>query len=486
MKPSILKFALLVGILLSSFATPTLASAAGPLSWTVTHMDGIDLNAVSCPSESLCVAVGNGNVMTSTNPAGGPNTWTVTHTEKYYLDAVSCPSESLCVAVGAKGDIVTSTNPTGGASAWTVTHAAHLGTLRLATVSCPSVSLCVAGGAVYVKDLINDSEEVKELEEYEEFPGNFGGVVVTSTNPTGGTKAWTVSSSIVNYEISAVSCPSKLLCVGGGGNELDIVTSTNPTGGAGTWTDDALAPGEEQSVYGASCPSESLCVMADSFGTAISTNPTGGASAWAEGILLEEHSERATTVSCPSESLCVALDGFFDVYTATDPANAPNTWIGTELISPEEELFSETEQEEEEFEAEGKEYEDEGREAYEAGSAEGASCPSGSLCVIVVPRGYLMIGTSTPPPKEEIAKPGGSIESEAPLGPLVPRKKVSCTVPKLKGKALPQAKRLLTQHHCKLEKVKKTKKHDSHKVVGQTPAAGKKLPAGTKVSIRLG
>jgi beta-lactam-binding protein with PASTA domain len=62
-----------------------------------------------------------------------------------------------------------------------------------------------------------------------------------------------------------------------------------------------------------------------------------------------------------------------------------------------------------------------------------------------------------------------------------------CVVPSLRGKTLTQAKRLLLRAHCKLGKVT-GRSHSNHKlvVVAQKPAANKALPAGAKVSLRLG
>jgi hypothetical protein len=53
------------------------AAADSPLAWSVADVDGSNaLNAVSCASESLCVATDkSGNVVTSTNPTAGASAW---------------------------------------------------------------------------------------------------------------------------------------------------------------------------------------------------------------------------------------------------------------------------------------------------------------------------------------------------------------------------------------------------------------------------
>jgi len=62
-----------------------------------------------------------------------------------------------------------------------------------------------------------------------------------------------------------------------------------------------------------------------------------------------------------------------------------------------------------------------------------------------------------------------------------------CLVPKLKGKTLTQAKKLLNQGQCVAGKILEATKHKGKLVVvGQTPAAKKVLPYEAKVTVRLG
>ena len=127
------------------------------------------LNAVSCASQSLCVAVSyEGFVYVSTDPTGGAEAWTPTVINEghgnTHLTAVSCPSPSFCAAVSggykASGKVLTSTDPTSGD--W---QAAQLGSsLDLRGISCGTPSLCVA--------------VARE------------GRIFVSTNPTGGASAW--------------------------------------------------------------------------------------------------------------------------------------------------------------------------------------------------------------------------------------------------------------------------------------------------------
>lgn len=62
-----------------------------------------------------------------------------------------------------------------------------------------------------------------------------------------------------------------------------------------------------------------------------------------------------------------------------------------------------------------------------------------------------------------------------------------CVPPNLKGKTLAAAEKAITQAHCALGKVKKGRSSKVKKghVISQTPAAGKALPRGSKVSVVL-
>lgn len=192
--------------------------------------------------------------------------------------------------------------------AWTVTNVEQVdegSVAGLSGVSCPSTSLCVAVDG--------------------------GGVVVTSTNPTGGATAWSVASLEGGIGLDSVSCASVSLCVAGDSNG-DVVTSTDPTGGDTAWTVTNIDPNSialnEDDVDGVSCPSTSLCVAVDDDGSLFtSTNPTGGAAAWTatqadpDGVL--------DGLSCPSTSFCAAFDSSGNIVTSTDPTGGGAAWTVT-------------------------------------------------------------------------------------------------------------------------------------------------------------
>ena len=329
--------------------------------WVITHVEGgpipsfrLDfgclasitqcLSAISCPSASLCVAVdGQGDVLTSIDPAGGAGTWKITNVHGTNgIESISCPSVSLCVAVDQKGNVLSSTNPTGGRAAWASANVD--GTNSFFDVSCASGSLCVA---------------VDE-----------NGHVITSTKPNGGASAWKAALIDGGNELVGVSCTVASLCVIVDANG-DPVVSTNPTGGATAWKITRLnvAGTFDASVY---CQSRSLCFLSDENGDVrtatnpigrrtswrrtarrvnfhelscwsrsrcvaasgkllISANPTGFARSWRVANVPRDGLNSLDAVSCPSRSLCVAGDSFGRLVTSRTAAAGSPAWRVTSV-----------------------------------------------------------------------------------------------------------------------------------------------------------
>jgi hypothetical protein len=171
-------------------------------------------------------------------------------------------------------------------------------------MSCPSTSLCVA----------SDDH----------------GDVVTSTEPAGGTGAWTVADIDGKDAIKGVSCVSVSLCVAidADGNAL---VSTNPTGGAAAWTLTPVDPVTGlREITGISCVQGPLCALSDSTGNVVtSTNPMGGTGAWA--ITDIDGASALEGISCSSTSLCVAVDGAGNVLSSTSPTSGAGAWIRTNV-----------------------------------------------------------------------------------------------------------------------------------------------------------
>jgi len=307
------------------------------------------LFGVSCPSKSLCVAVGSNSVVaSSTNPAGGSAAWQVVHPEGQFespgggsvrytgnqIRGVSCPSTALCVAAGPQGHMLVSTDPIGGA--WRVLELG-LAAAHLEGISCPTESLCVAVG--------------------------YNGTVVTSTHPDGDASAWTVSKLSTSPDLRGVSCPATSLCVAVD-NEGEILSSVAPTGGAAAWRS-AGRPGGSGHLNGISCPTTGFCLTANAGQFIASTAPAAGAwSAFSAGTGLP-----VKGIACPALTACAAVDNNANAIVSTDPLGGAGAWQAENVIPP-----SQT-------------------PGGEPNGMFGISCPSRSLCVAVGQDRQVMVST---------------------------------------------------------------------------------------------
>ena len=214
----------------------------------------------------------------------------------------------------------------------------------LSGVSCPSSSLCAAvddsGNLVTSTDPTGGTSawSTVDADPATPFYGvscptvslcvavDFHGDVVTSTDPTGGAGAWTVTPADSGNILLDVSCPSAALCVAGD-TDGHVVTSTDPTGGAAAWTSTEVDAGNW--VTGVSCPMVSLCVASAQVGTVLtSTDPAGGATSWTPAQV--DGTDELAGVSCATTSMCVAVDQFGDVVTTTDPTGGAVAWTVTD------------------------------------------------------------------------------------------------------------------------------------------------------------
>jgi hypothetical protein len=353
------------------------AGSAAASNWTLGQLPprsgdqwGPPLSGVSCPTESLCVAVGGLNTLAfSQAPTGGAAKWhavsppypvgpgkTCVEGEPHCpepggrLQAVSCASPSLCVAVSYEGFVYVSTDPTAGADAWspTVINEGD-GATHLTAVSCPSPSFCatVSGGS-------NNSN---------------GGMILTSTDPTSG--RWQASRLGNSLDLRGISCGTPSLCVAVA-REGRIFISTNPTAGASAWRE-VGTPGGPGDLEGVACVSTLLCAAGNLTGNVLtSTDPAGSGPGWSETNA--GGSVQITGISCPTASACVAVDNNGDALASTTPTGGPGSWHFENLVA-----FRPTEN--------GKELEPPRNALFSA------SCASTSLCALVGIDGRIFTAT---------------------------------------------------------------------------------------------
>ncbi len=188
------------------------------------------LSALSCPSVSLCVAGDwDGDVVTSTDPTGGSGAWTAAYVDtdqegahdgavQAIIGNISCVSAALCAASDGTGGVVTSSDPTRGASAWRLSRAAPVtdgqGGGGFWSLSCPSAWLCAS---LYRSSWSAPSE-----------------VALTRHLRRGG--EWERGAADHLGELSAISCPSELLCLAGATNGSIVVGRATPARRPGSTT----------------------------------------------------------------------------------------------------------------------------------------------------------------------------------------------------------------------------------------------------------
>jgi hypothetical protein len=90
-----------------------LAGSAAAATWTDHQLPDVGqspLFDISCPSTSLCVAVGGGNTLAgTTNPTGPGSGWSVLYPggegppNQSGIKGVSCPSATFCAASAGDG-----------------------------------------------------------------------------------------------------------------------------------------------------------------------------------------------------------------------------------------------------------------------------------------------------------------------------------------------------------------------------------------------
>ena len=285
--------ALFVTLALGAWLAPASAEAAPSLSWSgpMPFDSGMNPSAISCVSESLCVAVdGKGDALSTLDPTAAPPTWSSAAIDPgESLNAVSCNPGGMCAAVDGRGYAFVSFEP--GASAWLPV---SIDSGRALTgVSCPTASLCVA---------VDES-----------------GNLLASGSP--GSGGWTLAAIDPGHRLAAVSCSSPSLCVA-----VDdagrVLSSVSPAAGAGAWHAQKIESGELLSV---SCSAAGACVAGAATGDVLaSADPGPPASTWSVTPI---DGERLASISCASTGLCVAGDGRGEALASDDPAAPIPAWI---------------------------------------------------------------------------------------------------------------------------------------------------------------
>ncbi len=285
--------AIVLAIALGAALAPARAVAAPSLTWSkaTTFPFGGTPKAVSCASESLCVAVDTqGHAFSTSDPTASSPTWRDSEPDPgESLNAVSCAPGGPCVAVDGAGHAFVSGGPE--ATAWPSASIPSGG--KLTGVSCPTASFCVA---------------VDEA-----------GNAASSPNPGAGD--WTKATSIdPGHALTAVSCASTTLCVAVDSAGY-VLASEEPTGGATAWHVQQVDFGH---LHAVSCPAAGTCVAVDGAGDALaSDDPFASPPTWS---LTPIEANPLTGISCAASGLCVAVNEGGEAWASDDPGTTLPTW----------------------------------------------------------------------------------------------------------------------------------------------------------------
>lgn len=350
--------------------------------------EGDSLFGISCPTVSVCVAVGNrGTIVTSENADGGAGAWRsetmkpgphvgtapgeADRTSPGTFESVSCPTVGMCAAVTYAGDFYASGNPVGGASTWRATDLDGDGAdTHLKSVSCPTTTFCVAvaaGGSGAASG---------------------GGRIIGINEPLSASISAVQVQLDESLDLQAVSCPSPAFCIAVA-NQGRIVVSANPGAVGPAWRE-IETPGGPGDLEAVDCPERGICLAGNARGNVLSsTNANAAAPGWRGGHT--GPSVPITGISCPTVSRCAAVDNNGDVAVSVDPTGPLGSWSATNLIP----------------------FLPSGSQGQPFNALFGISCPTVDFCAAVGSRG--MIFTSANPFDVEESRSGkGGGDSKRP------------------------------------------------------------------------
>ena len=269
-------------------------------------------NGVSCPSGSVCLAVGE-----NPNETGGiavplnPDTARIRSRQEahiisgIFMSGVACASSKRCLAVGhdsGGSGVTVALSPATGAilSGQRMQTIPGTGGVGLEGVACPMPSLCVAVG---------------------ENSGRSAGVAVPLNPATGAIRRGQSAQDVTHKGILvALACPSTTVClaVGWGAGQPSVAVPIDPrTGALSKGQSDRSISARAATLTAVSCPSISLCLAVGSdtgdpsIGQAVPIDPTTAAIVADQRIQTLAGTGALNAVVCHSATQCVAAGSRF-------------------------------------------------------------------------------------------------------------------------------------------------------------------------------
>ena len=271
------------------------------------------LNGVSCPSRSVCLAVGdNRNDTKGIAVPLNPQTATVRSGQELrtisgiFISGVACASRRACLAVGhdsnGSGAVVALSPATGAIlSGQRVRTIPGTGGVGLEGVACPFRNLCVAVG---------------------ENSGRSAGVAVPLNPATGAIHRGQSVQSVTHKGILlGLACPSTTVClaVGWGASQPSVAVPIDPkTGALPKGQRDRSISAWASMLTAVSCSSVSLCLAVGndtgdpSVGQAVPIDPRIATIVADQSIRTVVGTGALNAVVCPSATKCVVAGSGFE------------------------------------------------------------------------------------------------------------------------------------------------------------------------------
>ena len=340
----------------SNAVTPYATTPPALSSITPDSSGGDLFKAVSCPSSTSCIAVGDSandyGIASEGTESAGAWRWSIPTDLSIpsggSFTAVSCPTTTSCVAVGGSGAGAIYSVGTDVAGTWSWTSPSLVAAANGSTggtffsVSCGSATSCLAVGG-----------------------SNIGDAIYSSGTESGGTWTWSQSTDFaplaqVTSDASGVSCASATSCMAVGYLGNSEAFAGTESGGNWSWSDQAIAGAQGGAVHSVSCISTTSCVAVGS--NVSSGTESGGTWSWStQSVDTTETTSGAffNSVSCPTSSACVAVGSDSRneaVYSEGSDTGQTWSWSASAEVVP---------------------------DSSGSGLLEGVSCPSVASCVAV-------------------------------------------------------------------------------------------------------
>ena len=334
-----------VGVIFTTASTGA-GGAAAPLtaaSGTVSRGRGVEpiagtelLSAVSCPSSTHCLAVGeNPDASQGVAVPLNPQTGAVAAGQRVqsipgiFMAAVACPSTTVCLGVGHAPDgegVAVSLDPTTGAVATgeSIQTIQVTGGVGLDGVACPTTNQCLAVG---------------------ENASRSAGAAVPLDPATGAISKGQSGQSVTTKGILVgVSCPSTAVClaVGWGADQPSVAVPLDPaTGIVPSGQRDQTISSRAAKLSAVACPSVSQCLAVGnddgdpSKGQAVPLNPVTGVISSGQSIKSLAGTGALNAAACPSATKCVVAGSGFEstggaslvLSSATGSPTTPTTTV---------------------------------------------------------------------------------------------------------------------------------------------------------------